>query len=575
MKNLINKVRKCSKVKMFAFAVLAMIGVACIFCDAGSTMAVMATAPFVALVKKDSGLSEDEEAFLKAVESPLNEAFEKFSKGFITREGLEEVVKKSLAEFTEKNKGNMSADVLEKSLGEMQKTIESVVGEIQKMKDSGISINRGSSIEKAIDEIIDHPMFVEFLKGNIRKSGPIRLNTKDVVSFENSYDGNMMTTQQTNRVITETNERKLNIRDLMTVDQGDPAYTNVAYTKIYALDRNAAALSENGRLPESSFKIKEETAEISRIGTYLKISNRLLKSRTYLRSFLVNRMPKWVKMAEDFQIMFGDGSGDNLNGIVKQALDVSKWLVENVEKGSAGDVLSVESYNGGKQIEVVFSKPFPKIEEGMLITFTGAPEVTSGTASNLNSSSLLHKQNDRRIILDIPYDGAVPQASGKLTSDQIAALTFTVKNNFFNEVEDPNEVDAINAVVAVLTYAEFSPNLIVLNPSDVFMMQTQKDTSGRYLDIVTGADGVKRVGGRPIVESTIIAPGHFLIGDATNGAYLIDYTNPTVEFAQDVEDKLRNQTTVIIQEELILVVYNPFAFAYGKLSDIISAIKKK
>ena len=71
---------------MFAFVVLAMIGVACVFCDTGSTMAMMATAPFIALVKKDAGLSEEEESFLKAVESPLNEAFDKFSKGFITRD---------------------------------------------------------------------------------------------------------------------------------------------------------------------------------------------------------------------------------------------------------------------------------------------------------------------------------------------------------------------------------------------------------------------------------------------------------------------------------------------------------
>lgn len=118
MKNLINKVRKCSKVTMFAFVVLAMIGVACVFCDAGSTMAMMATAPFIALVKKDAGLSEEEESFLKAVESPLNEAFDKFSKGFITRESLDEVVKKSLAEFVEQNKDKMPSDGVKKIIGQ-------------------------------------------------------------------------------------------------------------------------------------------------------------------------------------------------------------------------------------------------------------------------------------------------------------------------------------------------------------------------------------------------------------------------------------------------------------------------
>lgn len=575
MKNLINKVRKCSKVTMFAFVVLAMIGVACVFCDAGSTMAMMATAPFIALVKKDAGLSEEEESFLKAVESPLNEAFDKFSKGFITRESLDEVVKKSLAEFVEQNKDKMPSDGVKKSLDNMQETIKSIVGEIQKMKDSGITLGKGSMIEKAIDEIIDNPKMVDFINSKSRTTGKIPFNIKGIVSLENNYEGNLLTTQQTGRVIVDVNERRINVRDLMTVDQGDPEFTSIAYAKIVDLDRNAVAVSENGRLPESAFKMKEETANISRIGTHVNISKRLLKSRPYLRSFLMNRLPKWVKMAEDFQILFGDGTGDNLLGIVRQSNDISKWLTAIVAKGETGSVESVESYDKGEKTMITFSKPFDKIEEGMLIKFTGAPEVTGGTASKLNSENMIHKCNDRKIMIDVAYADVVPQSAGKLSPEEIKALTFEVKNNFFNTVEDPNYGDAINAVIAVLTYGEFTPNMVALNPSDVFMIQTLKDTSGRSLDLITGIDGTKRISGRVIVETTIVPPGHYLIGDMANAAALVDYTSLFIEFAEDIESKLTNQVTVIAQEEVLMPVYNPFAFAYGKLDDVLAAITKK
>ncbi len=575
MKNLINKVRKCSKVKMFAFVVLAMIGVACVFCDAGSTMAMMATAPFITLAKKDAGLSKDEEAFLKAVESPLNEAFDKFSKGFITREVLDEVVEKSLAEFVEQNRDKMSSDGVKKSLDDIQGTIKSIVGEIQKMKDGGITLGNGSMIEKAIDEIIDNPKMVDFINSKSRTTGKIPFNIKGIVSLENNYEGNLLTTQQTGRVIVDVNERRINVRDLMTVDQGDPEFTSIAYAKIVDLDRNAVAVSENGRLPESAFKMKEETANISRIGTHVNISKRLLKSRPYLRSFLMNRLPKWVKMAEDFQILFGDGTGDNLLGIVRQSNDISKWLTAIVAKGETGSVESVESYDKGEKTMITFSKPFDKIEEGMLIKFTGAPEVTGGTASKLNSENMMHKHNDRKIMIDVPYADVVPQSAGKLSPEEIKALTFEVKNNFFNTVEDPNYGDAINAVIAVLTYGEFTPNMVALNPSDVFMIQTLKDTSGRSLDLITGIDGTKRISGRVIVETTIVPPGHYLIGDMANAAALVDYTSLFIEFAEDIESKLTNQVTVIAQEEVLMPVYNPFAFAYGKLDDVLAAITKK
>ena len=443
------------------------------------------------------------------------------------------------------------------------------------MKDGGITLGNGSMIEKAIDEIIDNPKMIDFINSKSRTTGKIPFNIKGIVSLENNYEGNLLTTQQTGRVIVDVNERRINVRDLMTVDQGDPEFTSIAYAKIIDLDRNAVAVSENGRLPESAFKMKEETANIARIGTHVNISKRLLKSRPYLRSFLINRLPKWVRMAEDFQILFGDGTGDNLLGIVGQSNDISKWLTAVVAKGEAGSVESVESYNKGEQTMITFSKPFDKIEEGMLIKFTGAPEVTSGTASKLNSENMMHKHNDRKIMIDVPYADIVPQSAGKLTTEQISALTFEVKNNFFNTVEDPNYGDAINAVIAVLTYGEFTPNVVALNPSDVFMIQTLKDTSGRSLDLITGIDGTKRISGRVIVETTIVPPGYYFIGDMANAAALVDYTSLFIEFAEDIESKLTNQVTVIAQEEVLMPVYNPFAFAYGKLDDVLAAITKK
>lgn len=575
MKNLFKKLGQCSKIKLFAFGVLAIAFAACFFVDMGSGIGMLAVAPIITLAKKDSGMSAEEEEFLNKIEGPLNEAFDNFSKGFITEERLQGIIEKSMTDFINKNKDKMPADDLKKSLDDMQETVKTVVKEIQKMKDGGITLGNGSMIEKAIDEIIDNPKMVDFINSKSRTTGKIPFNIKGIVSLENNYEGNLLTTQQTGRVIVDVNERRINVRDLMTVDQGDPEFTSIAYAKIVDLDRNAVAVSENGRLPESAFKMKEETANIARIGTHVNISKRLLKSRPYLRSFLINRLPKWVRMAEDFQILFGDGTGDNLLGIVGQSNDISKWLTAVVAKGEAGSVESVESYNKGEQTMITFSKPFDKIEEGMLIKFTGAPEVTSGTASKLNSENMMHKHNDRKIMIDVPYADIVPQSAGKLTTEQISALTFEVKNNFFNTVEDPNYGDAINAVIAVLTYGEFTPNVVALNPSDVFMIQTLKDTSGRSLDLITGMDGTKRISGRVIVETTIVPPGYYFIGDMANAAALVDYTSLFIEFAEDIESKLTNQVTVIAQEEVLMPVYNPYAFAYGKLDDVLAAITKK
>lgn len=68
--------------------------------------------------------------------------------------------------------------------------------------------------------------------------------------------------------------------------------------------------------------------------------------------------------------------------------------------------------------------------------------------------------------------------------------------------------------------------------------------------------------------------GKYFAGDMVNGCSLIDYTALSIEFADDVNTKLKNMTTVMIQEEVMMPVYMPWAFAYGDLDDVLNAIKK-
>jgi hypothetical protein len=69
-----------------------------------------------------------------------------------------------------------------------------------------------------------------------------------------------------------------------------------------------------------------------------------------------------------------------------------------------------------------------------------------------------------------------------------------------------------------------------------------------------------------------IMPGWYFAGDMLQGASLVDYTTLTFEFVEDRESKLQNFITLIAQEEVMLPVYNPFAFAYGRIQDVIDAI---
>ena len=153
-------------------------------------------------------------------------------------------------------------------------------------------------------------------------------------------------------------------------------------------------------------------------------------------------------------------------------------------------------------------------------------------------------------------------------------MTGTVKSGMFGSVEDPNYKDAANAIFAVLNFGQYAPNAFVLHPSTVFTISTAKDSMGRDLDLITEVNGHKLIGSVPIIECNAIGVGKYFAGDLLNGASLVDYTALSIEFADDVNTKLKNMTTVMIQEEVMMPVYMPWAFAYGDLDDVLAAIKK-
>lgn len=516
----------------------------------------------IEFAKKENELTLEEKQTLGTIQKKVNDTVEELLKGLISESSFNEKMKnvdEQLKALNEDGKVGLAV----KELGEFKEEIKELSKQLEVLKAKGFNVNGNSNnLGKKIDEFLDSEKFKDFLDGKTKSSGRFDIDLKDVtdpVSMTNDYAGDKLITRQSSLVVTKINEGA-HIRDIMTVDQGDPAYPTITFTQIYDLDRNAAAVSENGRLPESSFKIKEQTVGVCRIGTYVPLSRRLLKSRIYVRSWLMNRLASWVRMAEDFQIMFGDGQGDNLKGIAnyEDILPAENIIGKDVVTGANGSVKSVSTYNGGKQSIVEFTEAQPEIMDGQKITFAGS------SVEGFNSTYVVHKMNDRKIVVDYAYAAV---------ADATSAVTFTVKNNLFNSVVSPNIGDAINAIFAIMTYAEYTPSFIALNPSTVFDAETAKDTSGRSLGLVTTVNGVKYISGRPIIETTKINPGKYFAGDMTNGASLVDWSNLSVEFAEDVETKLRNTVVLIAQEEVQMPVYNPAAFTYGNIADVITAIK--
>lgn len=561
MKNFIRNVGRYKSLLMFA--VVAIVCVVVYLCGGDVTAGVMMAAPIslIGFAKEEKDLTGEEKALLGTIQQKCKDVCEDFTKGLMSKHDIEQKFREISENMADTLKGLHNFEEIKQSYQEQSDKVTALAEAFDKIKSNGGTMTSVNEIEKAVGDFLDTSACQDYFNSRAKTSGAMTLDLKGIVSVADNVNTPRATNRATGRVVTAVHEQRFNIRDLMMVEQGDPSALSISYEQVYDFDRNVVMVSENGMLAESSLKFKEAFTNVRRVGTHMNLSKRLLKAKSYVVSFILNRLPLWVKSAENYQILFGDGTGDNLQGITTyEGVEcVSKFIGGNIATLAAGSIASLEATATGQTI-VTLTAANDKIVDNMKVTLAGAIVETG-----LNDTFDIHKINDRKFAIDFEYDE---------DETSIAAMTGAIKSGMFGSVEDPNYKDAINAVFAVLNFGQYSPNTLVLHPSTVFTISTAKDTTGRDLNLITEVGGRKYIGSVPIIECNAIGVGKYFAGDMLQGCSLIDYTALAIEFADDVNTKLKNMTTVIIQEEIMMPVYMPWAFAYGDLNAVLNAIKK-
>ena len=112
-------------------------------------------------------------------------------------------------------------------------------------------------------------------------------------------------------------ERRLSIRDLLT--QGRTSSNTVSYVRETGFTNATASKAEGEAFDYSDLKFDEVHTTVRTIGHLMKASKNILADAPQLESFVNNRLVYGLKEVEDRQLLNGDGSGNNLKGILPQS----------------------------------------------------------------------------------------------------------------------------------------------------------------------------------------------------------------------------------------------------------------
>ena len=143
----------------------------------------------------------------------------------------------------------------------------------------------------------------------------------------------------------------INLFDQLQTDQNA-----FVYLEETTFTNNAAEAAEAAAVGEAALAFTEKTATISKIGVNIPVTDELMQDVAGLEGYLNSRLQTMVRLRLDSQLLSGDGSSPNLEGL----LDAGKSSVGssdfNSYSGNLGRIGAI--YNGITDIRVnAFTEP--------------------------------------------------------------------------------------------------------------------------------------------------------------------------------------------------------------------------
>lgn len=112
-------------------------------------------------------------------------------------------------------------------------------------------------------------------------------------------------------------QRRMTVRDLLTPGSMDG--NTLEYVKETGFTNNAGMVAEGAAKPSSDLKFDLVSTSAKVIAHYMKASRQILDDVAQLRSVIDQRLLYGLAYKEEGQILNGDGTGQNLLGIIPQA----------------------------------------------------------------------------------------------------------------------------------------------------------------------------------------------------------------------------------------------------------------
>ena len=188
----------------------------------------------------------------------------------------------------------------------------------------------------------------------------------------------------------------------------------------------------------------------------------------------------------------------------------------------------------------------------------------------LDDAPALEGYVNRRLVHGVQRRLQFQILRGTGTSPNLAGLSASGRHTAYTPVTGDTALDSINKAKYAVTGADFSANVVFLNPADWGAIERAKVSGGGYVlgdgaAVSYVANGmVARAWGLTVIASNDVEAGKFYVMD-TNAVEMFNRQGVTVEMGFVNTDFTSNLITVRAEMRGALAVYQPTAVRYGSL----------
>lgn len=234
------------------------------------------------------------------------------------KSGFEGLQKKYDAAMTEVEKGNKVSTDLKKLIDDQKGELQKVIDQVVDLEQKGVKLRGQPGEGKSFIDMIKGDDSYKALSSNSANRAEIEVTKSDLAAMkEVKVTSAGVVAPVYDTTIQPGIRQELRIRDLLTAIP--VTGQNYTYFREKLHTRGAGMVAEGGTKPTSDVTFESATDRVKKIAVWMPVTEEALADVPQMQGYIQELLRYDLKLEEENQILKGDGTGENLNGLMTQA----------------------------------------------------------------------------------------------------------------------------------------------------------------------------------------------------------------------------------------------------------------